>query len=74
MSHYLNLRKELHPLPPTFQAIDYAKGLLYRDILTVPDIKDIIDKSDSDMSLAQDTEDLAIYVLQSPHLPTTLPL
>ena len=74
MSCYLYLRKELRPIPSTFRATDYPKGLLHRDILTVPDIKDIIDKSDSDMSLAQDTEDLAIYVLQSPHLPTTLPL
>ena len=44
-----------------FQATDYTKGLLPRDILTVPDIKDVINEADSDMSLAQDTRDLAIH-------------
>ena len=41
-------------------------------ILTVPNVKDIIDESDSGMSLTQDIEDLAIHASQSPQSPATL--
>ena len=69
-SQYLDYNKKLF----MFWATNYAKGPLHRDVLTVPDIKDIIDEFDSNISLTQDTEDLVIYVLQSSYLPTMLSL
>ena len=47
-SQYLDYNKR----PPMFQAIDHAKGLFHKDILTVSDIKYIIGKSNDNMSIA----------------------
>ena len=56
-----------------FRVTNDAKGFAQREILKVPQIKDVVDDSDSDMSYPQDPEDEAMHTTESPpRLPAAL--